>query len=157
MEEFKAQNADLTWEEVDNDSSTILVAVDVWLSGYSTTAVASFNPKGELLYGGYELDAQTEDHQYYYSFKQWKKGLTKKYGQPDSDDAVWYVDSWKGFPNEWGYALSKGDVEFQAIWVLEDNTRILLIASGGNYKAETSLVYYSEEAVELLESKESGF
>jgi hypothetical protein len=50
------------------------------------------------------------------SFMDIQKDLTEKWGQPVSEDFIWHDELEKDFPDNWGIAVLRGDLEIIVKW-----------------------------------------
>jgi len=109
--------------------------------------------QNKLFSGGYILD---EEHSNYNDFindyKDFKKILTKKYGQPNYDRVFWYNDLHKDAYKNWGLAVSIGHLEYISRWDTA-STRILCSLKGDNFKIGC-IVDYNSKALMPLEIKQ---
>jgi len=84
-------------------------------------------------------------------YKDFKKILTKKYGNPSEDESLWRNDLFKDNYSEWGTALSIGHLVFFSTWKT-NNTEISIILSGENYNI-SCIVEYSSTNLKEIETK----
>ncbi|MBT6225513.1 MAG: hypothetical protein HOI47_02525 [Candidatus Scalindua sp.] len=82
-----------------------------------------------------------------------KELLTKKYDTPLDDQIVWKDDQYRDRPQEWGMAISKGDLVLFSVWELW-STSITLYLTGDNYKTIHRIEYKSKKFGDL-EDKEN--
>jgi len=80
-------------------------------------------------------------------YKKLKKILTKKYGKPIGNRVRWKNDLYKDDKNEWGMAISIGDLEYWAWWKTP-TTEICLLLTGDNYKITLDIHYHSKKLKE---------
>lgn len=81
-----------------------------------------------------------------------KKALTKKYGQPISDEQIWKNDLYKDNYQDWGFAVSIGHLSYWTRWQTLQ-TEIFLDLRGDNYNIILETQYTSKELRELEEKE----
>ena len=172
---------DGTWEYVKNNtnSSSFKFRKIEW--GASKNTVKSiekskliFDEKDKLIYEDYVLTFETwifysfvndklvqgnyifrnrhsNQTDFIADYKNTKEKLIKKYGQPSEDEFFWKDDLYKDSPNDWGIAVSKGDLFYYAIWELE-TTQIGISLSGDNYEVKHIIEYHSKKFKDIKES-----
>ena len=110
----------------------------------------------KLVSAGYILiENYTNENKYIETFEGFKKQLTSKYGKPTTDKIVWRSDSNKYVPNQYGMAVSIGDLEYKAKWET-DRTEINMILNGNDYRITCGIMYYSREFNYLREDQEKA-
>ena len=80
-------------------------------------------------------------------YKKLKEILIKKYGKPIGNRVRWENDLYKDDKNEWGMAISIGDLEYWAWWKTP-TTEICLLLTGDNYKITLDIHYHSKKLKE---------
>lgn len=109
----------------------------------------------QLVRTGYVIEENyTNENQYIYDFDDLKKALSEKYGNPISDDVIWHSDLYKDDVDEWGFAVSLGDLEYIAKWDTGE-TDITLRLFGNNYDINLLIVYVGKETIYLIEEEKS--
>lgn len=107
----------------------------------------------KLVRGAYIFrNEHINNNQYIDDFETVKKSLTEKYGKPQKDEQVWSGgDLFKNDPSVWGTAVAVGNLQYGAVWTLND-TQIALWLSGDNLKIQHVLGYKSTkpEHLELM-------
>lgn len=99
------------------------------------------------------IEEHKNSNQYITDYEKLKVILTGKYGQPEKDRITWLDNMYKDNPNDWGLAVSIGQLAYFSKWHTE-STDIWLMLQGENYKIKfvveyTSLNYaYLNEKVE---------
>jgi hypothetical protein len=102
------------------------------------------------------IEEHTKSNQYITDYEKLKEILKGKYGQPEKDRITWLDNMYKDNPNDWGLAVSIGQLAYFSEWLTE-STDIWLMLQGDNYKLKfvieyTSLKYaYLNEKVEKEE------
>jgi len=89
----------------------------------------------------------TEKHSnkslYISDYREVRKLLTSKYGEPQLDDILWANPLFKDDSSKWGTAVSIGHLMYHAQW--ETGTTLIdLYLSGDNYKISHVLFYVSK-------------
>jgi len=86
----------------------------------------------------------TEEHSnknlYIEDYEKTKALLTEKYGEPSKVKEEWRSDLFKGDKQYYGLAISKGDLELNAIWKL-DRTYIVCRIFGDNGNIDHGIFY----------------
>lgn len=84
----------------------------------------------------------TNDNLYIDDFKSIDKALTEKYGQPDLDgNMIWKDDFLKGNENNYGLAISRGDLSIGSTWNFSNNVLIIHMIYGDNYEIGHAIMY----------------
>lgn len=81
-------------------------------------------------------------------FEEFVKALTKKYGEPKSNDHYWLKDLYKNKISEWGLAISLGHLAYYAQWSTKP-TKITAWLTGDNYSITCGIEYDSNELAEF--------
>jgi hypothetical protein len=89
-------------------------------------------------------ETHVNSNNYIYSYDYLKEILIKKYDQPLTNDVIWKNDLYKDDKDGWGIACSAGHVVFKTIWETDDTT-IILICTGENFKTNLAIVYKSRK------------
>lgn len=146
-------NAEGVQPDASNDSS--LVYLNENICGLDTTVYYSFN-NNELIGGMYLIqESHTNENAYIDDYNNLKKALILKYGEPDADNINWKDDLWKDDPQDYGLAVSLGDLTYVSTWDLPNNL-IGLILSGDNYEISLIIIYRSDEAIDLDATNTEG-
>lgn len=81
-------------------------------------------------------------------YEDFQKLIIEKYGEPKQDKKIWNNNLYKDKPDDWGFAISLGDLTMLSQW-LTDTTEVGLILNGDNYKITLGIIYqdinYEEE------------
>lgn len=114
--------------------------------------IAYYFAEDKLTRGRYiVLEEHSNKNLYISDFKDIKNQLTKKYGKPKNDEAIWLDDLYKDDPSDYGLAISLGDLRYLAEWDSPE-TEIQLVLHGDNYKI-SFWVEYKGKAFKGLEKK----
>lgn len=151
-EEVKATDPGL--EFIDSDGT--LIVENVKVAGLTAATLFSFDNNGVLYQGGYvfthEHSNATDFVDDYYTLQ---KQLVSKYGEPTLDEVKWKNDLLKDDPQNYGVAVSTGQLEYNTI-IESGGTKIILRLSGDNYDITLALVYqnmnHAEEGPALDDS-----
>jgi len=109
----------------------------------------------ELYTGAYLfINEHSNKTLYIIDYKELKKLLIKKYGNPIKDKIKWGNDLYKDDPSSWGTAIAIGHLWYESKWKI-DNTSIQLILSGDNYKINMGIVYINEQTNDKVKEVES--
>jgi hypothetical protein len=105
----------------------------------------------QLVNSGYVLaEEHSNKNDFIEDYKDFKKILIKKYGEPKEDDKIWRDDLFKDDPSNWGNAISIGSLVYRSQWEIQD-TLIALSLSGENYQIKVGVVYISKKLKSLVE------
>ncbi|MFP3953125.1 MAG: thermonuclease family protein [Candidatus Acetothermia bacterium] len=97
----------------------------------------------KLASAGYVFGAAyVNTSKYIEDYKEINQLLTDKYGEPVVDEEVWKGDLFKGNPNDYGTAVSIGDLIYRAKWVKED-TEIWHTLFGESFEITHAIRYQS--------------
>lgn len=99
----------------------------------------------------YLADKHTNKNDFIQDYEDFKKILTKKYGEPGSDNTFWKNNLYKDSYEDWGMAIGAGHLVFFSTWKTKQ-TKISNMLLGENYRIEC-LVEYSSNNLEELEKK----
>jgi hypothetical protein len=97
--------------------------------------------------------AFTNPNKYIMEFERLKENLTKKYNNPLKDDHYWIDPLFQNDPNEWGNAISRGELAYFSTWDTK-RTEIGLALTGENYEINLGIDYISKEHKTLEEKHE---
>lgn len=127
-------------------------------------AIAFFvlDNRAGLVRAGYVFThRQISSNRYFGEFEQLKGLLRRKYGEPATDDVRWLRSLYKDSPDEWGFAVSIGDLQMETTWRLREElrnrprTKIALKLTGDNYKTDLVITYEWLEP-EVREDRDRG-
>jgi hypothetical protein len=131
----------------DRPDELLLVYDDVTVSDMNCVLAYKFD-KDKLIGGIYYFaEAHTNENDYITDYATLVAGLTEKYGEPTTSKVNWKNDLFKDEPQDYGLAVSIGDLEYQSIWNL-DNANIICSLYGDNYKISLAVVYSDPENVD---------
>jgi len=103
-----------------------------------------FNFFEDALYRGayFSGESYSNKNSYIDDYDKIKELLIKKYGAPLSDDVVWLNPNsyYRDDKNEWGMAISRGDLAMRTIWKT-DTTRIMHGVKGDNFIIDHGIFY----------------
>lgn len=97
------------------------------------------------------LEEHTNKNMYIEDFNYIKKMLVQKYGEPSREETKWRNSLFKDSPEDYGLAVSRGDLVYRASWELPD-TNISLTLKGDNYEMQHLLVYIPLEKMKNISS-----
>ena len=103
-----------------------------------------FNSKDQL-YGiaYYFSEEHSADNLYIADYDKLQKNLEEKYGNTASKEKIWHRDLYKDNPDDYGFAVSLGDLEYEASWFIGDEVYIQHNLKGDNFEITHSLGYVS--------------
>ena len=85
-------------------------------------------------------EKHTNENDYIEDFRNLKKSLIEKYGEPETDKIIWKDDLFKDDYSDYGLAISIGDLYYKAIWKTKPH-EIILSLDGDNYDISLNLFY----------------
>ncbi len=116
MSKRKVKHREKSKLKVKDDKSLVY---DGSLAGYSAMIVYDFIDNS-LVAGRYILqEKHWERAGYIEAYTKLKDLLTKKYGEPLSDEVIWHNPQYRSSKPSWGLALSMGDLEYKVSWRTE--------------------------------------
>lgn len=80
--------------------------------------------------------------------------LDERYG-PSQLDMNWINETYKGFPNRWGHAIYRGDLQIRAVWE-NDRTSAVMTMKADKYVFEWRLTLTSREGALAVEKAGAG-
>lgn len=112
--------------------------------GLPAAVVYCFDDDQKLWRGAYNFSGieHTNKNLYIDDYYALVDGLTKVYGSPIYNEPYWSDDLYKDDLEDWGFAVSLGDVSFEAEWKTPE-TDIWISLSGDNYKIKLAIYYDS--------------
>ena len=107
----------------------------------------------KLVRGRYVLSGEhSNQNDFIQDYQEIKAALETKYGPPETDEIIWRNEGYRDDANQYGYAISLGQLTYKADWEGED-TDITLQLSGDNYKI-TVFLEYTSNALRHLEERD---
>lgn len=103
---------------------------------------------GEFFRGSYTFNSEhTNQNDYINDFKNIKSLFVKKYGKPQKDNVNWKNTLYKGNPEEYGFAVSMGHLNYFTFWETKDKI-VSLALKGDNFKISLEAVYWNKESLD---------
>jgi len=99
------------------------------------------------------IEERKNSNQYIRDYEGLKKILTEKYGQPEKDRVTWLNDMYQDNVNDWGLAVSIGQLAYFSEWLTE-TTDIWLMLQGDNYRITFVVEYTSLKYASLIKEVE---
>lgn len=87
------------------------------------------------------------------NFEKVRSIVSDKYGPPEFDEKKWSDDLFKGYPDDYGFAVAKGHLSYKAIW-RTPRSKIFLILRGKKMEVTHMIHYYSKKFEDLVEQRE---
>ncbi|MDO7976742.1 outer membrane protein assembly factor BamB family protein [Oceanotoga teriensis] len=108
-----------------------------------------------LIQGKYAfLIDHSNENDYIDDYNRLKGLLNKKYGKAHEDEQIWKDNLYKDDYENWGFAISTGDMYYYSKWLTEDiKTDIEMQLWGENYEVRLLIIYKSIKDIDLLEQK----
>jgi hypothetical protein len=130
----------------------LFLAYEGKLSGFAVYIVYIF-VDNKLVRAKYAINEEhLNGNDYIADYKALKELLTKKYDKPIEDEQHWKSDLYKDDPQQWGFAVSMGDLVYYSTWELMSTT-ISMYLTGDNFKTQHMVEYVSKELGVLEEKK----
>lgn len=108
---------------------------------------------GKLVSGTYAIkDIHITNDLYLNDYNDLKKLLTEKYNKPNIDKEEWLNETFKGEKLYLNMAIGMGHVTYKSLWLL-NSTKIFLVLSGSQGKAELLILYNSEKFSNIIEKQ----
>jgi hypothetical protein len=98
------------------------------------------------------IEDHTNKNDYINDYDSLKTSLAVKYGEPQEHDTIWKRDLYKSDHDEWGFAVSHGDLVYTEKWETQETT-IFHALYGDNFKI-THVVEYTSKLLKSLEDSE---
>lgn len=141
-EEIKQSENAVVYDE-DNKGMSYSVTVQ----GFDAKLIYQVNEKNELYSAGYIFKQQhTNENQYLFDYRQLYETLCEKYGENKTfmDGMYWYDTFYKYDSDDWGLAVSLGDMQISHVW-FTPTTRVGMLLSGDNFEINLVILYESLE------------
>ena len=122
----------------------VLTIIDGSVAGYDCYTYFAFNEQGKFVRGMYSLkEEHSNQSDYYQDYVDLVELYVEKYGDDYEEAAIWKDETFKNDIQNWGHAVSVGDVKFGTMWTDENGTTIVMALAGDNYEISTSIAYTS--------------
>jgi hypothetical protein len=103
-----------------------------------------------LVGGGYSFQQEyINKNSYITDYESLKSTLIGLYGDPTEDQTVWKSDLFRKDPNNWGMAVSVGNLAYRSEWQA-GATKIVLTLAGENFELELLMFFYGPEFDTLM-------
>lgn len=139
----------MTPEQVKTSETLEVIGVNDHIMAYDTTLLCKdiklmYSFTNGKLTGAYYLlfEEHTNKNLFITDYNDFKKALTKKYKEPETDRIVWINDLFKSDPSNHGIAISYGHLSYLSTWNT-DGTTINLMLMGDNFRIRCAIVYES--------------
>lgn len=94
------------------------------------------------------MEEHSNENLYIDDYEDFQELITEKYGEPETDENIWSDDLYKDDTDDWGFAISLGDLIMVSRWYT-DTTEVGLTLTGDNYEIAFGIIYrninYEEE------------
>ncbi len=132
----------------DDKEKDAILYTDKEVAGLDAAVLFQFN-SDQLISGSYIIkEVHTNENAYIDDYNQLKEALISKYGEPTVDQIVWKDELYKDDPSEYGFAVSLGDLIYATSWPTQTG-EIGLVLSGDNFEISLTVLYRSDEAIDL--------
>jgi hypothetical protein len=125
------------------------------INGFDCNVYYSFINNHLYMGASYFTHSHSNKTDYINDYKSLKELLSHKYGEPITDDTIWYDDLFKNDPSDWGMAISIGHLAYSSKWRVDD-TDIYLILKGDNYEINMFIRYSNDNLMEKAKEKETN-
>lgn len=141
--------------KADQTVENALIWAGVSLADLSWTAAYIF-VDNQLARGKYLLETEYHnENRYLLEFQRLLDLLEQKYGQPTEKQDVWLGDLYQDTPDEWGMAVSTGDLTRLARWTLA-SSEVYLGLSGENFETKLVIEYSNPVLAGEEERRKTG-
>lgn len=149
--DFQHSNWGMTREEVIKQEDSLELTDFENLLISNTTSILSEDAKlifafenDKLINGMILFDIEhTNENLYIDDYDRVKEALIEKYGTTTDEKQVWKDDLYKDDPDDWGFAISLGDLFYMSTWEISDSY-VNLLLQGDNYSISMSILYRSK-------------
>lgn len=142
--------------DIVDENDNVLVCEPTSITNLNAVTVYMFDDFGKLYKAFYSFEENhTSENLYISDYNSIVKSLTQKYGEPEWSERFWYDDLYEDRPDDWGFAISIGDVDFVTSWDTEETT-VWILMKGDNYNIQTTLYYESKTYTAVLDSEIDG-
>lgn len=135
-EEVKKYETDIDITEENEEKIKAIVEVD------NTDFLAEYyfnNDKLEQV-TMLSMEEHSNENLFIDDYTNFQELISKKYGEPNQDKKIWSNDLYKDNSEDWGFAISLGDLAMISQW-FTDTTEIGLTLSGDNYEIIFGIIY----------------
>ena len=147
VEKLKSKNPNINWKTGTEDGLKFYVKED-YVGGKQVEALFLFS-KNKLVAGMYNFKEEHQsDNAYYQDYIQISETLSDKYEMEKSEN--WNNESWKKHPDEIGYALKQGHVEFSESYDDGTTTITHTIKTDNERGIEHMLMYRSSSFLKSI-------
>lgn len=152
QEEVKKVEIDVEWVNLLDRENVLTGTAET--AGMDSMIAYTFDSDGKLQRAVVLFtESHTSENLYIDDYYEVQEKLTEKYGEPKLDKKIWNDDLYKDDENDWGFAVSIGDLAYGSTW--ESNaTQIALQLKGDNYSCQISILY--EDVNNPLKSNSFG-
>ena len=136
------------------DDQNNVLQYNTTVAGVDSSVMYSFNSSNQLYQCGAVVSSNYyDDNLYIDDYYDYLEALTEKYGEPKTNEILWKDDLFKGDPNDYGLAVSIGDLAYYAQWDFDDFD-IMVLCSGKEYNVTTGFLITSK--IYSADEKPSG-
>lgn len=122
----------------------VIVIINSSVADLYARTYYEFDSDSKFYQGMYTILEEHEDKtDYYDDYCNLVELYTEKYGKPNNTSEDWKDDLYKNSPEDWGIAISEGDVDFLTSWVDDSGATINIYLSGGDNNEILFVVIYS--------------
>lgn len=80
-----------------------------------------------------------------------QEDLTRRYGEPVSEEFKWEKDTDKNFPDSWGWAVYRSELFITIVWQNEETEVTAYLGAKREYDPELIVTYFDRRTKEALE------
>jgi len=81
------------------------------------------------------MDKYTDKNRYIQDYYRLKAFVVQQLGEPKRDESLWFDSLYRNNAEQWGTAVSQGQLEFRAEWTIKDTDIMLTLAGSDNMVA----------------------
>jgi hypothetical protein len=78
------------------------------------------------------MDKYTDKNRYIQDYYRLKSFVVQQLGEPKRDESLWLDSLYRNNAEQWGTAVSQGQLEFRAEWTIKDTDIMLTLAGSDN-------------------------
>jgi len=79
--------------------------------------------------------------------------LEERYGEPRTENFTWRSEYEKNFPQNWGWAVYRGNLDIEILWQTKESNVVLALRSAEKYKPKMSVTFEDNKMAEKLEEE----
>jgi hypothetical protein len=123
------------------------------LDGMKAQVSYGFDENKRLFSASYTIvEPFASSNTYILKYQSLKSDLIKMYGKPEKDETNWIDPLYKDHLNNYGMAVSKGELNYLATWKLKNKSLIIQL-KGEDFKSDLTISYFSPASMAKYKEK----